>query len=275
MARTRTWRLTAAAIAVTALTLTGCGSGDKTPPAATGTTGGDSAIGGAPASSGPATPSSGASTRADDSGSGGSGSNSGSGSTPSFPKDAKGYVQELVKAMAKPDYPRISQLAVQSAVTQIKDSLTSGGNPNSQWPYIACTANTGPNQTTCVARNSHGDQLTVKLNQLQLGFPTAVLEVPLERTTYPSSPGNYVAALLEAYAQGNQQRMVRLSSDTVASKIKCDFGKQIFEAALDGTYSKVTVNGLGVDLAKKYEFKVLTASGGKANAVKEVLAVQC
>jgi hypothetical protein len=69
--------------------------------------------------------------------------------------------------------------------------------------------------------------------------------------------------------------MVRLSSDAVKSKIACDFGKQISVTPIDATYVKVTVNGIGVDIAKLYEFKVLTAPGGKANAIKDVLNKQC
>lgn len=266
------WRLAVAAIAVSALTLTGCGGGGDNPtPTTSGTDEGDSVLGGAPATSAPAagtTPTAG--SGGNSGGSGGSGSGAAT-----YPKDARAYTQELLKAMAKPDYTRISQLAVQSAVQQVKDSITNGGNPNSQWPAVTCTANTGPNQSTCVARNSHGDQLTVKLNQLQLGFPTSVLEAQLERTTYPGNPGDYAGALLYAYVQGNQQRVLRLSGDAVASKLKCDFGKQTSTTQIDGTYTKVTMSGLGVDLGKKYEFKVLTASSGKANAVKEVLAAQC
>lgn len=257
-----------ATIAVTAAGLSACGKDtptatnpSNTAGGASGASGGDAAIGGAPTTS--------------PSAAGGSGGGSGANNAPTYPKDAKGYVQELVKAMAKPDYTRISQLAVQSAVQQIKDSVNGGGNPNSQWPYVNCVADTGPNQTTCVARNSHGDELTVKLNQLQLGFPTAVTEAPLQRTTYPSAPGDYVGVLLSAYSDGNQQRMVRLSSDTVKNKLACTFGNQTLVTAIDGTYSKVSVNGIGADYGKMYEFKVLTASGGKANAVKEVLSVHC
>jgi hypothetical protein len=266
MAGSIPWRAAAAAVTL-ALVLSGCGSGgDKDTPASTPSAGGDSAIGGAPATSAP--PASAGATSA-------GGGNGGSNSAPSYPKDAKAYVQELVKAMAKPDYPRISQLAVQSAVQQVRDSITTGGNIDTQWPYIQCTANTGPGQTTCVARNSHGDELTVKLNQLQLGFPTAVTETPLERTTYPKTPDQYVDTLLTAYEHGNQQRMLRLSGDAVVSKIKCSFGRQTTVSMIDATYSKVTVSGLGVDLGKSYEFKVLTASGGKANAVKEATKAQC
>ena len=273
MVGSTTWRrrtLAAVAIAVSALASTGCGGKDEPPPATT-TGAGDSVIGGAPA--GAATPTAGSS--ATNSGSGAGTGGGGSTSAPSFPKDAKAYVQELLKAMAKPDYARIGQLGTAAVLQQIKDSVSTGGNPNSQWPYLTCTPNTGANQSTCVARNSHGDELTVKINQLQLGHPTAVTEAPLERTTYPSSPVEYVGGLLSAYDEGNQQRMLRLSGETVKSKITCSFGRQVSVAPIDGTYSKVTVDGVGAGLGKKYEFKVLTAPGGKANAVKEVLVAQC
>ena len=289
MAVSTTWcrhALAAATIAITALALAACGGKNNT--SGSSTSGGDSLIGSAPSSSStPDTAGAGGAGNGGGAGSGGGGGgttpvtgggggNGGANVAPTYPKDAKGYVQELLKAMAQPDYARVSQLAVQSAVQQIKDSINgNGGNPNSQWPYLNCVTGTGPNQSTCVARNSHGDELTVKLNQLQLGFPTAVTEALLSRTTYPAAPTDYVNALLSAYEEGNQQRMVRLSNDTVKSKITCTFGKQTGSTPIDGTYSKVTVNGLGVDLGKMYEFKVLTNPGGKANAVKEVLSKQC
>ncbi|MDT5026778.1 MAG: hypothetical protein QOE61_3204 [Micromonosporaceae bacterium] len=278
MAGSTTWcrpALAAATIAITALAVAACGAKNNT--SGSSTNGGDSSLGSAPSSF--STPDTAAAGGAGSSGATpvtGGGGNGGASIAPTYPKDAKAYVQELLKAMAQPNYARISQLAVQSAVQQIKDSINgNGGNPNSQWPYLNCVTGTGPNQSTCVARNSHGDELTVKLNQPQLGFPTAVIEAPLSRTRYPATPTDYVNALLSAYEEGNQQRMVRLSNDTVKSKITCTFGKQIGSTPIDGTYSKVTVNGLGVDLGKKYEFKVLTNPGGKANAVKEVLSKQC
>jgi hypothetical protein len=279
MAGSTTWcrpALAAATIAITALAVAACGAKNNT--SGSSTSGGDSSIGSAASS--PSTPDTAAVGGVGSSGAtpvtGGGGGNGGASVAPTYPKDAKAYVQELLKAMAQPNYARISQLAVQSAVQQIKDSINgNGGNPNSQWPYLNCVTGTGPNQSTCVARNSHGDELTVKLNQLQLGFPAAVIEAPLSRTTYPATPTDYVNALLSAYDEGNQQRLVRLSNDTVKSKITCTFGKQIGATPIDGTYSTVTVTGLGVDLGKKYEFKVLTNPGGKANAVKEVLSKQC
>jgi hypothetical protein len=272
MAGTTTWRRRAlAAVALATLALTGCGSKDPGTPSSSNQTpsGGSGELGGAPSAS--ATGGGGATTTSG----GGSGGGGGGNAAPTYPKDAKAYTQELLKAMAKPDYTRISQLAVQAAVQQVKDSINgTGGNPNSSWPYVNCTA-AGASATSCVARNNNGDQLTVGLNNTQLGFPTAVTEALLDRTTYPNDPGNYVTGLLDGAAKGNQQRVLRLSNDSVKGKVSCDFGKQISVTMIDSTYSKVTVDGLGVDLGKKYEFKVLTAPGGKANAVKEVLAKQC
>jgi hypothetical protein len=268
-----TWRqraLAAAASAVTgialAATLAACGAkGDPTAGSGAATNQADSALGGAPTTPSGANTASAAPTSA----AGAGGNNNG----PTYPKDAKGYVQELVRAMARPDYTRISQLAVQSAVQQLKDSITAGGNPNSQWPHLVCTENTAPNQSTCVARNSHGDELTVKINQSQLGFPTAVTEAPLERTQYPSAPGSYANAFMNAWANGNQQRMARLSSDS----IKTYFVGQ--GAALSASsqyppepagtgYVKVQFTGLSGDSGRDYTVKVAASPGGKANSIK-------
>src|SRR5258706_14587238 len=281
MAGSTTWRrraLAAAAIAVTALALAACGGKGATTNAGS-TSGadsvGDSVLGGAPGSSSPpgAAGSGGATPTTGNAGGSGSGSSNGTVNAPTFPKDAKAYVQELVKAMAKPDYTRISQLAVQSAVQQIKDNITSGGNPNSQWPYLNCVANTGPNQSTCVARHANGDELTVKLNQTQLGFPTAVTEAPLNRTTYPGDPGSYAVAFMTAWRDGNQQRMGRLSSDTIKTYFigqgaALSASTQYPPEAAGTGYVKVQFTGLVSDSGRDYTFKIPTSPGGKANGIK-------
>jgi hypothetical protein len=286
MAGSTTWcrhALAAATIAITALALAACGGKNNT--SGSSTSGGDSSIGIAPSSS--STPDT---AGAGGVGSGGGAGSGGGGATPVtggggasggasiaptyYPKDAKGYVQELLKAMAQPNYARISQLAVQSAVQQIKDSINgNGGNPNSQWPYLNCVTGTGPNQSTCVARNSHGDELTVKLNQLQLGFPTAVTEAPLSRTEYPGDPGSYAAAFMTAWRDGNQQRMARLSSDTIKTYFigqgaaVSAFQQDAAEAAGTG-YMKVQFRGLSSDAGRDYTLKIASNPGGKANGIK-------
>lgn len=270
MAGTTTWRvraLTVAVAAVTALGLAACGKdaapGNTSP---TGTSGGDSAIGGAPSADPTATATAG-------SGGGSGGGGGGTANTPVYPKDPKAYVQELQKAMAKPDYTRLNQLAIQSAVQQIKDSITAGGNPNSQWPYLNCIANTGNNQATCVSRNSHGDEMTVKLNQSQLGFPTAVTEAQLIRTEYPNDPGSYASAFLNAWQQGNQQRMARLSSDSAKTFFMGQgtplqaYTQGAPQAAGSG-FVTIEYSGLSGDSGRYYTMKVVSSPGGKANSIK-------
>jgi hypothetical protein len=201
-------------------------------------------------------------------------STSSTAAAPTYPKDAKSYSLELLKAWGQKDYNRLGQLAIQSAVQQIRDSVTFGGVPNTQWTYISCGPDTS-NSTICIFRNAHGDQTAIKLTNTQLGFPTAVTEAPLERTVYPGDPVSYVSELFTAQSNGNQQRVLRLSNSTVKSKMSCTFGYSASTVAIDSTYTRVILNGLGVDLGKLYEFKVLSNPGGKAGAVKEVLAKSC
>lgn len=267
MAGRYTWRrraVTTIAVAVTALGMAACG-GDDEPGGATPS--GTSQLGDAPPASadptgspGPAAPTA-APTN---------GGNNG----PVYPKGAKAYAQELLKAWAGPDYTRLGQLAIQSAVQQIRDSVDFGGKPNGQWTHIACGPS-GAGFTRCVFRNAHGDEVRITMNDAQLGFPTAITEVPLERTEYPASPTTYVGNLLTAYRDGNQQRVLRLSNSTVKSQLTCAFNGSTGVEMIDGTYSKVTLTGLGVDLGKEYQFKVLTLPEGKAGAVKEVLSKAC
>jgi hypothetical protein len=196
--------------------------------------------------------------------------------SPSYPKDARSYGFAILKAWANLDYNRLSQLGVQAMVQQIRDSTNGQGNPNSQWTYKTCQPGDVNGHTDCIYHNVHGDKVVVTLNNSQLGFPTAGLAALLERTTYPDDPGSYVGEMLLAVADGNTERVVRLSNATVAAGITCTIGGSTTTVTpIDGTYSRATVSGLGVDLGKMFEFKVLTKPGGKAGAVKELLAKNC
>jgi molecular chaperone DnaK len=233
------------------------------------------AVTSAPTDSVPAASESVASTAAQDPNSAAGGGGGGGANSQVYPKDARSYGFELLKAWAKSDYARLGQLATQSAVQQVKDSVSSGGVPNSQWISIQCTPNNASNTTSCVFRNAHGDETVVKLSNSQLGFATAVTEAPLDRTVYPNDPRQYAENLLQAHSDGNQQRVLRLSNDSVKSRLSCTFGHQTSMTSMDGMYAKVTVSGLGVHLGKKYDFRVLVSPGGKPNAVVAVLSSVC
>ena len=266
MARTVGWRSAIATFAIAVLGLAGCGKeqpgpGGSTPPP------GDQQIGGAPpASSSPsATP-----TR----GSGGGGGNQG----PTYPKDARGYGQEFLRAWGAKNYNRLGQLGSEAAVQQVRDSVDTGGVPNTQWTYIRCgPAEQNPGYTACTFRNAHGDESILELQDAKLGSPKAVTKAPLDRTTYDSDPGQYVGDLLRAHGAGNRQRVLRLSNSTVRGQLTCDLsgGSSAIVTPIDGMYSNVKMAGTGADLGKSYDFKVLSRPGGKPNAVKEVTNNGC
>ena len=263
MAGPTTWRRVApAVVALAALALAGCGGGQN-PPAAD--TAGGAQVGAAPATP---TPTSGGKPSGEASPTGG---NTGGTGAPTYPKDAKSYAQEFLKAWARVDYTRLGLYGELAAVQQVRDSVTTGGNPNSQWTHIRCGPSGQSGYTDCVFRNAHGDETVVTMADAKLGSPTAVTAAPLDRTRYNDDPASYVVAFLGAWRDGNAQRMVRLSSTSVRNSVQ---GKTPISSytsvvmTLDGTYAKVTLSGLGDDLGRSLVFKVLAKPGGKANAIK-------
>jgi hypothetical protein len=278
VARTPIWRrraLAGAAVALSALVLAACGSKSPgTPNSSPTTPQGDSFIGGAPSGSPTASATNG--------GSGGGGGNSGGGgtTTPTFPTDAKAYGLAFLQAMGQHDSARVKLLAVSSVVSQVADSFY---NVNTQWTNRSCGQDPNDpgnsNKLACVYDNAHGDEMNVVLTKTQLGGPTAVLEVQLDKTTYPSDPTSYVQGLFNAYQNGNINRVVRLSNSTVKSKLACTLSDGITNdppTTIDGTYSSVTIRGATASTGGYYyTFKVLTSPGDKAGAVKDITAMAC
>lgn len=262
MARTLSWRTAVAGIAIVALGLTACGKADPGPGGGgSGPPSGDEQIGGAPPGS--ATPTAGATpTRA------------GGKQTPLYPRDARAYGQEFLRAWNSGNDARLTQLGDTAAVQQVRDSVSTGGRPNTQWTFIRCgPAEQMPAHTACVFRNAHGDETVLEMINVKLGAPNAVTKAPLDRTRYPDDPVGYVGALLGAHTAGNQQRVLRLSTATVRRALTCTLagGSTARLELIDSMYSRVIVTGVGPELGKAYEFKVLAQPGGKPNAVKEAV----
>ena len=258
MARTISRRTAVATVAVLALGLTACGK-DQPGSAGTVAPSGDAQIGGAPPASTTTTP--------------GATPTRGGNAGPTYPKDARAYGQEFLRAWSNRNYPRLGQLGTPAAVQQVRDSVTTGGVPNTQWTFIGCgPAEQMPGFLACVFRNLHGDETVLKLANATLGSPKAVSEAPLDRTRYPKQPEAYVDAVLGAHQNGNRQRVLRLSNSAVRSKLTCTLegGKTTGPAIpVDGTYSSVPVVGTGPDLGRSYTFTVLSEPEGKPNAVRE------
>jgi hypothetical protein len=178
-----------------------------------------------------------------------------------------------MKAVSAEDMTRVNLLAEQAAAMQ-----ATGGHPRlaSGWVVYSCSSPDANNNTACTVRNDHGDDARVTVRGSQLGAPTAVTNVLLELTTYPSSPEAYVGEMLRGRDADNRQRVARLSNSTMFNKLTCQIGgKQTSMEPIDSTTTKVTITGIGADYGKQMQFKVLTSPGGKANAVKELISSQC
>lgn len=272
----RTWRRFAVmVVSLGALALAGCGGDPPTGPEGAGT----GQLGAAPDGSATPDPSgTPASTPGGGGGTGGGGAGGGGGggsdepSEVQYPSTARAYAEALLRAWAKPDYDRLSELGTPATVQQIRDSITYGGNPNADWTYISCGASQTYGSTDCVFRNSHGDQATITLIDAQVGYHNAVTAALLDRTEYPSSPVSYVTTLLTARADGNNHRVIRLSNQTVANRVTCTFGYSATSEPIDATRTKVIVTETGGSQSRSYEFTVLSQPGGKPGAVTAVVA---
>jgi hypothetical protein len=259
MARTLSRRSAVAAVAIVALGLTACGKND---PGAVGSgpPSGDQQIGGAPPASTTPTPAA-TPTRG------------GGKQTPLYPRDARSYGQEFLRAWNTRNFTRLGQLGDTGAVQQVRDSIDNNGLPNTQWTHIRCgPTEQMPTNTTCVFRNAHGDETALEMINMKLGAQNAVTKAPLDRTRYPDDPVGYVSALLGAHTAGNTQRVLRLSNSVVRRNLTCTLsgGSTSRLELIDSMYSRVIVSGEGPELGKSYMFKVFAQPGGKPNAVKEV-----
>jgi hypothetical protein len=181
---------------------------------------------------------------------------------PTFPTTAKAYAQALLTAWANKNAGRLDQLAVQSAVQQIKDN----GYPNAQWTYIDCDAS--GETTACIFRNAHGDEVLVTMTNTQIGHPTAVTEALLTKTTYPTDAAGYVGAFIDAWQHGNLQRMTRLANSTVTDAVRSKTPPNGYTSSFDG--STVRIEQLPAGAGPSYVFTIVSGNLGKAHAIGAV-----
>ncbi|MEU8003734.1 hypothetical protein AB0B66_21475 [Catellatospora sp. NPDC049111] len=195
---------------------------------------------------------------------GGSGNGSG---TPTFPKTAKDYGLAALAAWASGSKSKLDLYAVQAAVSQFMGH----GKPNSQWTTLNCSA-AGSGRTACDFRNAHGDDTRLTMEDTQLGHPTAVVDVFVNRTQYPADAAGYVGYFMAAWGDGNKQRMTRFSSSTIANMFTGKTpptGSQT-EATQNGSNWTVRVTGLPVG-SGSWTF---TVSGGKLGGGNAITAAK-
>jgi hypothetical protein len=197
------------AAAVLALALSACGK-----------SGGSSALGDAPpgsptavATSPNTSPSPGSTT------SGGGGGGGGGGGTatqsPLYPKDAKSYGLEVLKAIANKDNTRLIALSSQNTANYAQ--IQGYSKYTGSWTNTDCTG--GPNPT-CSYYDQTGDLAQVGLDASKLGNQGAGSYVTIEGGTYATNASSYVSAFGSAWESGAYARMVSLSSNSIADHFK-------------------------------------------------------
>jgi len=199
--------------AVTAIGLTACGKSGS----------GNSALGDAPATSGLAggsspntSPSPGANASPTN-GNGGSGGGGGATATqsPLYPKDAKTYGLEILKAIANKDNGRLVSLSNLNAANYAQQQ--NYASKNGQWTNSDCTSGSTP---ACSYYNQTGDIAVVNLDASKLGSQGAGSSVSIEGSNYPQGPANYIGSFVYDWSYGPYVRMVSLSSNAIADHFK-------------------------------------------------------
>jgi hypothetical protein len=195
------------AAAVLALALSACGKSG----------GGSSAIGDAPPGSPTAAGTSPNTSPSPGSTSGGGGGGGGGTATqsPLYPKDAKSYGLEILKAIANKDNARLIALSSQNLANYAQ--MQNYPSKNGQWTYTDCTSGSGP---MCSYYNQTGDIAMVGLDAGKLGGQNAGTSVNIEGGTFDKTPSSYVSAFLSAWSFGTYAKTVSLSSPAIADHFK-------------------------------------------------------
>jgi hypothetical protein len=269
MASPYVWRRRIGAATAVAAVLVALGACGKSNPPAGGNNNpsGAGQIGDAGNASG--TPTAAATTQG--TGGGGNGGGGGGATTSPYPSDAKSYGLEILKAIANKDNVRLKALTDTNTVNYVLQQLYQ--NKNGQWTYISCTNGT---TTSCHYYNQTGDTAQVGMTTSQLGNPGAGNSVYIQGDNFPTDPSGYVLAFVSSWMGGNYDRMVALSSTSVAgyaqgqttpkvgkvgSAYSCGSGKTCVDAGSD-------IAG-GVAYPPYFHFVIDTAkiSAGKPNGI--------
>lgn len=183
---------------------------------------------------------------------------------PSYPTSAKTYGSTLLTAWGAKNTTRVAQLAESAAILQLRDPQTQ----DKQWTSISCDAS--GDSTACLYRNAYGDQITLMVTTAALGQPTAVTEALVDRTRYAGERGAYASAFVQAWQQGNVQRMARLANSTVVNYFKSKTPLANFTAT--DKVTTVRVDPASAGGGSSFELTFDSGRLGSAHAITAVAA---
>jgi hypothetical protein len=179
-----------AALAVTGCTSNSTGGATPTPPASGDASGGSGggATGGPSASSGPT-----------------------AAAAAGYPSDAQGYAQAALTAWASGDQARLDQLRDSS--NPVFQTISSPAY-NHNFHLYQCQGAAG--SSYCAVFNNVGDELDLRLSNVLLGHPHAVVGGDLHPITFPADAQAYAQEALDAWLAHNTARVgLLLTPDAV------------------------------------------------------------
>jgi hypothetical protein len=188
--------LLAAATALCAVILTGCGSSSPSGPVISPGTG---ALGEGGDTATPAAPTGGPTDIA----------------VPlTFPASAEAYTKAALQAWVAKNTTALNQYEV--AGGQLHTLASCDGCYNTAFTFVECQGAAG--SSYCLFVNAVGDQLTLKVVNEQLGKPLAMgLGSLWDPTTFPSDNRAYAQLALTAWQEGNDARLKLLTKQSLRS----------------------------------------------------------
>jgi hypothetical protein len=133
---------------------------------------------------------------------------------PSYPDSAREYAEAVVAAWAGGDEDRLADLTTAQVHEQIIEIPTPIDH---NWSFDEC-ATVVPNRS-CGFYNSNGDKFVLLINPDLLGKPHGAIEVALDLTEYPDNAVTYGREFVNAWRDGNTNRLNKLATDAVITYI--------------------------------------------------------
>ncbi len=131
-----------------------------------------------------------------------------------YPKNQRAYATAALAAYVAGNQSLLRDFALPATLSNFANL----GHPNTHWHFYRCDSDGG--NYACLFDNDNGDRLSIGVNPTYFGKPQAVNNVFIDRTQFGTSADSQVGAFLQAWFDGNVQRMEILSTGDTASRVR-------------------------------------------------------
>lgn len=152
---------------------------------------------------------------------------------PQYPTTVKAYAQLVMKAWVNLQSSQLGDLTsplVYEQLLEIPQPI------NMDWAFHRCDSYAA--SSSCMFINDDGDEKTLSISHELLGKPHAAIQTATDYTQYPADGIGYVKEFVAAWQNGNTNRMLKLSKQSVVN--------QVGNAPVNPTYPRPTCCGGGL-----------------------------